>query len=170
MGRESFYKGLLRYYNEWKFQHPNVNDFVRVMEKTSGLELDWFKEYWVHTTHTMDYAVDTMIADGNNTVVELRRVGIFPMPQEVTVTYKDGNTELYYLPLRVMRGEKDFGDKSVTTLADWPWTHSRRAIIIDRPMSDISEVRVGADLDFADVDRVNNVWPREEVIEDVDED
>jgi aminopeptidase N len=32
-------KILLEYYNKWKFKHPNPNDFVRVAEKISGLEL-----------------------------------------------------------------------------------------------------------------------------------
>ena len=45
IGKEAFRKGMLRYYNTWKFKHPNANDFIRVMEKQSGLELDWYREY-----------------------------------------------------------------------------------------------------------------------------
>nr|MCU0322077.1 M1 family peptidase [Chitinophagaceae bacterium] len=37
-------KILLSYYNQWKFKHPNANDFVRVAEKESGLALQWYKE------------------------------------------------------------------------------------------------------------------------------
>ncbi|HFC00357.1 MAG TPA: M1 family peptidase, partial [Phaeodactylibacter sp.] len=40
IGQEAFDKGMLEYYNTWKFKHPNSNDFIRVMEKVSGLELD----------------------------------------------------------------------------------------------------------------------------------
>ena len=35
---------------------PNANDYIRIMEKRSGLELDWYKEYFVNTTHSPDYA------------------------------------------------------------------------------------------------------------------
>ena len=56
IGQKAFDKGMLEYYDTWKFKHPNDNDFVRVMEKVSGLELDWYREYWVNTTHTVDYA------------------------------------------------------------------------------------------------------------------
>ena len=53
VGKQAFEKGLLRYFNTWKFKHPNDNDCVRVFEKQSGLELDWYKEDWVNTLNTM---------------------------------------------------------------------------------------------------------------------
>ena len=37
LGKKTFYSALKRYYNEWKFKHPNVTDFKRIMEKHSGL-------------------------------------------------------------------------------------------------------------------------------------
>jgi aminopeptidase N len=40
---DAFDAGMLKFYDTWKFKHPNVNDFIRVMEKESGLELDWYK-------------------------------------------------------------------------------------------------------------------------------
>jgi len=43
-------KILLEYYREWKFKHPNANDFIRVAEKVSGIELQWYKEYWINST------------------------------------------------------------------------------------------------------------------------
>ncbi len=43
--------------NQWRFKHPNPNDFIRVAEKVSGMELQWYKEYWVYTTKTIDYAL-----------------------------------------------------------------------------------------------------------------
>ena len=45
-------KILLEYYRIWKFKHPNANDFIRVAEKTSGISLQWYKEYWVNSTKT----------------------------------------------------------------------------------------------------------------------
>jgi hypothetical protein len=48
---------MLEYYRQWRFKHPNVNDFIRLAEKTSGLKLDWYKEYWVNSTKTIDYGL-----------------------------------------------------------------------------------------------------------------
>jgi len=57
IGKENVAKGLLTYYNTWKFKHPNINDFIRIMEKQSGIELDWYKEYFVNSTQQIDYAI-----------------------------------------------------------------------------------------------------------------
>src|SRR6202012_1411850 len=51
-------KILLEHNRLWRFKHPNASDFVRVAEKVSGMQLDWFKEYWVSTTKTIDYSID----------------------------------------------------------------------------------------------------------------
>src|SRR5690606_13773473 len=38
IGEQNFYTGMRRYYNTWKFKHPEPNDFIRVMEKASGIQ------------------------------------------------------------------------------------------------------------------------------------
>src|SRR5690606_5842737 len=48
IGEEARDRGMLRYFDTWKFRHPNANDLIRVMEKESGMELDWYKEYFVY--------------------------------------------------------------------------------------------------------------------------
>ncbi|MEQ9414535.1 MAG: M1 family metallopeptidase, partial [Cyclobacteriaceae bacterium] len=35
VGEDVFYPGMRRYFNTWKFKHPEPNDFLRVMEKES---------------------------------------------------------------------------------------------------------------------------------------
>src|SRR5690606_29064260 len=37
IGDEARDQGILDYWNTWKFKHPNLNDFIRIMEKVSGL-------------------------------------------------------------------------------------------------------------------------------------
>ncbi|MGB0918184.1 MAG: M1 family metallopeptidase, partial [Flavobacteriales bacterium] len=60
IGREAFWKGMKRYFNTWGFKHPNPNDFLRIMEKTSGLELNWFMDLWVGTTQIIDYSIEDL--------------------------------------------------------------------------------------------------------------
>ena len=48
IGEEAFRSGMLRYHEEWKLKHPTDLDFIRLMEKESGMILDWFHEYFVH--------------------------------------------------------------------------------------------------------------------------
>jgi aminopeptidase N len=86
IGEETFAKGMLSYFDEWKFKHPNDNDFIRVMEKESGLELDWYREYWVNTTHTIDYGINDVVDyDEGKAVLNLQKIGVMQMPLDVVV-------------------------------------------------------------------------------------
>jgi len=158
MGEQAFDQGMLRYFQTWKFRHPNANDFIRVMEKQSGLELDWFKEYFVHSTHLIDYEVEGM----NGKTLVLRRIGKMPMPLDVTVTTKDGKIKRFYIPLDVMRGAKR-GDRffeRVQVEEDWAWTHPTYGLDIDTSLSEIEKIEIDASQRLADANRENNIFPR----------
>jgi hypothetical protein len=96
IGEDNFYRGMKRYYNTWKMKHPEPNDFIRIMEKTSGLQLHWYWRYWINTTKRIDYGIGRIAETGGNTLVELNRIGEFPMPIDLTVTFKDGSKQLYF--------------------------------------------------------------------------
>src|SRR5690606_34941108 len=57
VGDKTLDKILLEYYKEWRFKHPDPNDFIRVAEKVSGIKLDWYLEYWIRTTKVIDYGI-----------------------------------------------------------------------------------------------------------------
>lgn len=158
IGTQNRDNGLLRYYNEWRFKHPNVNDFVRVMEKESGLMLDWYKQYFINSTKHIDYGIDSMYAKGNKTVVRLRRIGLMPMPIDFMVTDKHNNKVLHYIPLSIMFGEKPNEDPSIKRVVEnvWFWTNPTYEVEIDTPMNEIQELEIDPSQRMADVDRSNN--------------
>lgn len=158
MGHDKLPAALKKYYNTWKFKHPTPDDFFRVMEKESGMVLDWFQEYWVNTTHTIDYSIDTVLKD----VVTLSRKGAFPMPVDLLVTRKDGKKELYYIPLGIMRGEKkpDVEHDMYFKQDDWYWTHTTYELKLNSKMSDIESIELEPSNRVSDVDRDNNIYPR----------
>ncbi len=155
---KAFDKGMLNYFDTWKFKHPNPNDFIRIMEKASGLELDWFKEYFVNSTQTIDYAID----DARGKAIYLKRIGNMPMPLDITITTNKREVIKYYIPLEMMRGEKE-GDRfydGFTVLKDWPWTHPNYKINLDMAAKDILKIEIDASQRLADTDRSNNVYPK----------
>ena len=160
VGEEAFYRGLKRYYETWKFRHPDVWDFVRVMEHASGQELDWYAEYMVNTTHQVDYAVDTVRADeGSGSVIVLRRVGAFPFPTEVAVRLADGRVLRYLIPLRIQRGHAPLEGRRL--VEDWPWTHPTYELQVrEATPEQIESVLVNEGAPVSESDRANNVWPR----------
>lgn len=158
IGRENFDKAMLRLWNEWKYMHPNGHDVIRVMEKTSGLELDWYYDYFITSTKTIDYGVKSVEAVDNQTKITLERVGLMPMPLDVVVTYTDGSQEMIYLPLVIQRGnkpeEKDMPKRVITER--WPWTNYNREVQLAKPISSIKSVEIDPSLRMADVNRSNN--------------
>lgn len=157
MGDEVFMKAMRRYFNTWKFKHPNVTDFKRIMEKESGLELDWFFEHWVGTTNTIDYGIGNVMPKGEGTMVTFYRKGNMMMPLEVMVITKDGNPQMFYIPLRIMRGEKAAENTMPrTTLEDWPWTYPEYATILPIKMETIETILIDPSQRLADVNQENN--------------
>lgn len=151
-------RAMLRYFDTWKFKHPNVNDLIRVMEKESGLELDWYKEYLVYTTKTINYGIKEVNASGENTEITLERVGLMPMPVDLVITYKDGSKEMIYLPLVIMRGEKapEEGAPVRVHTEDWPWTNLTKTLVLTKPFTSIKSVEIDPSQRMADLERENN--------------
>lgn len=157
MGEEDFRKGMLSYHDEWKLKHPTDLDFVQIMEKESDLILDWYYEYFVQTTKTIDYGIESVVGDDNKTVVNLERIELMPMPLDIVVEYADGSSELYYIPLRMMRGEKPAeNDIKRTVLEDWPWVDPEYNFTIDKPASEIMQITIDPSQRMADINRENN--------------
>ncbi|MCE7040703.1 M1 family metallopeptidase [Dyadobacter sp. CY312] len=160
IGKEKLETGMKRYFNEWKFKHPNPTDLKRIMEKESGLELDWYWENFVGTTKTIGYGIKEVVSIGGKTDVVLAREGQIPMPLDVVVSYKDGSQENFYIPLEIMRGEKSESLYSKTTLlADWGWTYPEYTFTIDKNLADIERIVIDPSQRMADINPDDNVYP-----------
>lgn len=159
MGDEVRDRALKRYFDTWKFKHPTSSDFKRVMELESGIELDWYFEYFEQSTHTIDYSIELVEATDSGARITLERIGRMPMPVDVVVTLRDGSQHMYTIPMVIMRGHKtqpsDF-DGSFTVAADWPWVETAYALEIDLAASQIASIEIDSAKGMADLDRSNN--------------
>lgn len=158
IGEDNFYKGMQRYFNTWKMRHPEPNDFLRVMEKTSGLQLKWFANYWLYQTKRIDYGVKSAVEEAGATNVTLERIGQLPMPIDLVVTYKDGKKELFYIPLNETFGSKPVEDKTMarTDLNEWYWTSPNYTFKISKPLSEIALIEIDPQMRMADIVKDNN--------------
>ena len=166
VGEEVFAKALKRYFEEWKYRHPNPNDFIRVFEKESGLELDWYREYMVNTTHYIDYGLESMAQSQTSrkgTDIIINRNGVMPMPLDIRITNKKGKTINYTIPMVIMRGDK-IADKKLKdwrVATAWPWTDSSYTLTIPIDPDKISKVEIDPSGGLADQDVENNVLENE---------
>lgn len=161
IGEENLEKTLKRYYEEWKFKHPTPNDFIRVAEKVSGAQLNWYLTDWVQTTNTIDYGIQSVEEEQESTEITLERIGVMPMPVEVNITYTDGSEELIYIPLQMMRFEKPAeNDQNRTVEEDWAWARPTYTFTVDRPKSEITSIEIDPSQLMADINRDNNLYTK----------
>ncbi len=160
IGEKAFDRGMLAFYNEWKFKHPDPWDFITIMEDESGIQLDWYLNFWMNTTKTIDYGIKEVRAEGRgNALVVLEKIGEMPMPVDVMIETKSGRRMTYQIPLVSMFGSKE--EEGVQTAQQpWPWTHPEYEFSTQIPLENIAKIWIDARAETADVDRENNVWEK----------
>src|SRR5699024_9923845 len=103
IGQENLQKVFKEFYEQWKFKHPTPNDFKRVAEEISGINLKWYQNLFINTIRKIEYGI---IHRSENTFV-VKNESNFAMPIDLLVEYADGSKELIYIPPGAMRGIKE---------------------------------------------------------------
>ena len=163
IGPDAYRQGFLDFFERWKYKHPEPDDFILVMEKASGMQLDWYKEYMIYSTKTIDYSVDSLHATGNQSGVFIINYGRMPMPIDVKVTLVNGSSHYYTIPLNLMLAPKkqsDLQGKRYTVLEPWDWVNPVYEMTIPFALNTIVSIQLDPDQQMADMDRTNNVLPR----------
>ncbi|MFZ9660567.1 MAG: M1 family metallopeptidase [Chitinophagaceae bacterium] len=158
VGAEMRDKIMLEYYSKWRFKHPNINDLMRIAENKSGMKLDWYTEYMVNTTKNIDYGIDSLWQDGDRLKIRIKNTGRFPMPIDLQLNYKDGSSELVYIPQYLAFGVKQNEQPNLkrTVLAPWKWTHPNYVVEIPGKLINIKSVEIDPSQRMADISRNNN--------------
>jgi len=157
IGDENLELTLKKYFNDFHFKHPTPNDFIRSAEKVSGLELDWYLMDFAQTTNTIDYGVKTLEEKDSVSIINLRRVGLMPMPIDLEIEYIDGSKEQFYIPLRMMRGEKPSSTKR-TVLKDWAWVNPSYEFVVEKRKNEIKTITIDPKSLMADINKYNNKY------------
>lgn len=160
IGEEAFNRGMLRFFYTWKFKHPEPWDLVRIMERESGLQLDWYYHQWVETTKLIDYGFAEVEGGKGNTRIKLERVGTMSMPLRLRLYLRDGSVFNYYIPTQMQYGV--YPEDGVQYLMPWPWTHPEHTINLPVDFEQIERMEIDEEGFMADVNRSNNTYPREE--------
>jgi hypothetical protein len=157
IGKDNLKKVFSEFYKQWKFKHPTPNDFKRVAEEVSGINLKWYQNLFVNTTRMVNYGVKEV----SGTEIKLENLSNFNMPIDLFVEYSDGSKELFYIPALEMRAEKPAEDfdlyKGVkrTVLEPWKWSTPNYSVPVKKS---ISRVIIDPTMRLADVDYKNNTY------------
>lgn len=118
VGEDAYKRGLFCYLKRHGYRNVDTHDFYRAFMDTLGINLDWFFEEWLYKGGEPNYSVswENMVSDpqqvstpagqtiftygGQYTRIQVQQVqtqdeftGLFKMPIEIKVYYKDGNLE-----------------------------------------------------------------------------
>jgi len=145
LGEEVFVGAVRLYFQQWAFKHPAPWDFFNSIEHAAGVDLDWFWSSWYYETWRLDHAVHDVTAGADGPVIQIDDHGFVPMPTHVVIETSDGGTLERDIPVSYwLSGEIEYD------------------IELPRSVGEVIKVTVDPDELFPDVNRVNNVWPREE--------
>ncbi|MCB0710845.1 MAG: M1 family metallopeptidase [Ignavibacteriae bacterium] len=155
-GDSLFDEGMRRYYNQWKFRHPDQRDFERAMEESSGMRLDWFFNQWIGSDKTCDYAMESITSEQNGDgtwqiTLELSNRDEIVMPIDLTLTYEDGTTATANIPAE--NWKKPGVDYH---LPRWFWVDRTYRATFTSPKNVIKS-EIDPSITLLDLDRTNNI-------------
>lgn len=161
IGTENLEKTFRRFYQEYALKHCTPQDFIRCAERVSGMQLRWFYNEFMQTTHTIDYAIESVMPHQGKTRITLRRLGRVPMPLDLLIVPQGEKPFALHIPTALTFGVKEnpFKNMSWEVLSAWGWAQPTYTFEVDVPYEQVQAVVIDP-MDFmADVNKQNNTFP-----------
>ncbi|MGE5354638.1 MAG: M1 family metallopeptidase [Deltaproteobacteria bacterium] len=158
VGRQAFNRGLLSYFEKWKFKSPKPKDFIRVIEKHSDLELKWYLDYFVNRSPVIDFGLDTVYLESSTLKVDLARRTIMPMPLDLQINFSDGSVEYYHIPVDLTFGSKKADDFEFRVVDSWKWVDYKYQFRLTDVKKEIISIVIDPSMRLADINREDNTW------------
>jgi aminopeptidase N len=156
IGDNTMKAGFAKYYETWKFKHPEPNDFVKVFEDVSGMELTWFQNYWLNTTHTIDLTLGEIVKRSGGIELTIERVGV-PVPVELEVILKNGSKRYFYVPLNLTNNIKRDFNRPTELLPTWSSATNSFEVLIPVKYKEIESITIDPNQILPDVNEEGNV-------------
>lgn len=118
--------------------------------------MGWYLRYWIGTTKRIDYGFGNLAEKDGAALIDLKRIGDFPMPIDLMITYKAGSKEFYYVPMNELLGNKPKEETTRIVCETWPWVYPIYTLKINRKISEIESLEIDPSQRMADIDRKNN--------------
>jgi hypothetical protein len=87
IGDEAFDQMMKSYFEDWKFKHPQPEDFLSYVDQSLGGESDWIKDL-VHTTKKTDFKVTALKKSDDGYQLKIKSIGKIKGPVNYTLLSK----------------------------------------------------------------------------------
>lgn len=139
LGEDLFTKTVQEYMKHWNGKHPTPYDFFFTLNQASGQNLNWLIKPWFFEFGYPDPAIKKVSHQSGGYSIEIMRVGNYPVPIHLKLTYDDGTVEIHHEKVSVWKN----GESTYT--------------IITKNGKTLSSVELG-DVIIPDVDLTNNIY------------
>jgi hypothetical protein len=138
LGAQKFSEATRHYIRTWAGKHPTPYDFFSCMNKSAGMDLNWYWKRWYFDKAVPDLSIDKVNKQRGRYHIHISNVGGAPIPVHLTVYFKNGTKQRFHKPVSV-------------------WKNSDK---LDLPLnsgSSIVRIVLGDDFDV-DTAPANNIW------------
>ncbi|HET7790718.1 MAG TPA: methylated-DNA--[protein]-cysteine S-methyltransferase [Gemmatimonadales bacterium] len=143
LGADLFHRAFADYGRRWVDRHPEPADFFNAISRAAGRDLSWFWSTWFYHAWPLDQAIDSVTAAGDSLTIAVSDRGLAPMPVRLAVTRADGTVQRLEIPVEV-------------------WlSGARRTVVRVAGAPAVTRVEIDPEGFFPDLDRANQVWPRD---------
>ena len=94
LGEEVFKNTIHEYMRRWNGKHPTPYDFFFTMDQVGGQNLTWLFKPWFFEYGYPDLAITNVSQKSGKYVIEIEKIGNYPMPVQLKLTYEDESTEI----------------------------------------------------------------------------
>jgi hypothetical protein len=156
VGDDAVQRAMREYTKAWAFKHPSPWDYIFMMNKELGQDLNWFWYYWLWTTERVDGSIADVTASGTKTTVTVKQSGQMPSPVVLRVQLGGSGKAKPLANARMLDDN--------TAMVTWPvevWFNGSRTfqatMDFGRP---VASVTFDPHCRFPDRDPTDNVWPK----------
>ncbi|MEP6782174.1 MAG: M1 family aminopeptidase, partial [Acidobacteriota bacterium] len=109
IGDEAFFKGIRRFYADFRFDKAGTDDLRQAMELASGRDLKRFFERWIYDSGIPRLRYSTAV-EGQELVVRFEQAAddLYDVPVTMAVTYGDGKTTEFIVNVSEATNEARF--------------------------------------------------------------
>ena len=109
VGDEAFFAGIRRFYADNRFRKAGTDDLRKAMETTSGRDLSRFFERWIYDNGIPRLRYSAVV-EGQDLLVRFEQSAdeVYDVPVTMAVTYTDGKTAEFIVPVDKAANEAKF--------------------------------------------------------------
>ena len=88
VGDEAVINAMKKYTAAWAYKHPSPWDYMFFMNNELGQNLEWFWNYWLFTTESVEGSIQEVKIENDHTTVTVKQAGEMPSPVVLKVEFE----------------------------------------------------------------------------------